>query len=271
MTSVGRQVALGQQHQGVVQQVGGLAGEGRRGSAGVEAGGVVLGGEQHLGRLLGDLAADGVDPAVEQRRRVRARPGGRSPASCDRRPQRLEPGEALRRPARRARSSASKHERVPRWQVGPTGSTVTSRASPSQSTARPTSRRTLPLVSPLRHSRSREREWKWTSPVVERRGEGLGVHVGEHQDPAVGGVLDDAGHEAVGAEADRRRVGCASRHATASGTSRTGSPAAAIAALTAAIEWIRRWKIEAASTASAPPSTDRGDEVVAGRPRRPRR
>ena len=42
---------------------------------------------------------------------------------------------------------------------------------------------------------------------------------------------------------------------TACGTRRTGSPAAAIAALTSAIEWIRRWKIEAARTASAPPST----------------
>ena len=39
-----------------------------------------------------------------------------------------------------------------------------------------------------------------------------------------------------------------------SGTSRTGSPAAAIAALTSPMEWIRRWKIEAARTASAPPS-----------------
>ena len=35
---------------------------------------------------------------------------------------------------------------------------------------------------------------------------------------------------------------------------RTGNPAPAIAALTDAIEWIRRWKIDAASTASAPPS-----------------
>ena len=37
-------------------------------------------------------------------------------------------------------------------------------------------------------------------------------------------------------------------------TRRTGSPAAAIAALTSAMVWIRRWKIEAARTASAPPS-----------------
>ncbi len=62
--------------------------------------------------------------------------------------------------------SRSKQLRVPRWQVGPVGSTVTRSASPSQSAARPTSRRTLPLVSPLRHRRSREREWKWTSPLA---------------------------------------------------------------------------------------------------------
>ena len=62
--------------------------------------------------------------------------------------------------------SGSKQLRVSRWQVGPTGSTVTSSASPSQSTAQSTSRRTCPLVSPLRHSRPRDREWKWTSPVA---------------------------------------------------------------------------------------------------------
>jgi len=38
-------------------------------------------------------------------------------------------------------------------------------ASPSQSIASETNRSTLPLVSPLRQSRSREREWKWTSLV----------------------------------------------------------------------------------------------------------
>ena len=44
-------------------------------------------------------------------------------------------------------------------------------------------------------------------------------------------------------------------HAAASARRRTGRPAAAIAGLTSAIAWIRRWKIEAARTASAPPST----------------
>jgi hypothetical protein len=63
-------------------------------------------------------------------------------------------------------SSGSKHERVSRWQVGPAGWTVTSSASPSQSSEASRTCRTLPEVSPLRQSRPREREWKWTSPVA---------------------------------------------------------------------------------------------------------
>ena len=50
-------------------------------------------------------------------------------------------------------------------------------ASSSQSVASATSRRTLPEVSPLRHRRSRDREWKWTSPVsiVAARGSRFGA------------------------------------------------------------------------------------------------
>ena len=88
----------------------------------------------------------------------------------------------------------------------------------------------------------------------ERRGQRLRVHVGHHQHAPVGAVLDDGRHEAVRAEADGWRRLRARRHATAWGASRTGRPAAAMAALTSAMEWIRRWKIEAARTASAPPS-----------------
>ena len=128
----------------------------------------------------------------------------------------------------------------------------------------------MPLVSPFRHSRSREREWKWTLAGLERRVERLAIHPREHQDPAVGGVLDDRRDEAVGApQRLARRARPARSRGARSATSRTGRPAAAIASLTAAIEWSRRWKIEAARTASAPPSTDRGDEV--GRARRRRR
>src|SRR6185369_6598647 len=81
------------------------------------------------------------------------------------------------------------------------------------------------------------------------------VHPREHQDATVRGILDDRRHEAVRSPA-RLAVGArhGTGHAATSGTRRTASPASAIARLTAAIEWIRRWKIEAARTASAPPS-----------------
>ena len=38
-------------------------------------------------------------------------------------------------------------------------------------------------------------------------GQGFGVHPGEHEHAAVGGILDDGGHEAVGAEAHLGRRG----------------------------------------------------------------
>ena len=62
--------------------------------------------------------------------------------------------------------SGSKQLRVPRWHVGPTGSTATSSASRSQSSAMSTRRSTLPLDSPFRHRLLRDREWKWTSYVA---------------------------------------------------------------------------------------------------------
>ncbi len=90
---------------------------------------------------------------------------------------------------------------------------------------------------------------------LERRAKGFGIHVRDHEDAAVGGVLDDDRREAIRPECHvRSRDGSLGVHAAASGTSLTGRPAAAIAAFTSAIEWIRRWKIDAASTASAPPS-----------------
>ena len=103
---------------------------------------------------------------------------------------------------------------------------------------------------------------------LERRRERLGVHPGEHQDPAVGGVLDDRRRQAVGTEPHGGQV--RRRHAAAPDATRTGRPAAAIAALTSPIEWIRRWKIEAARTASAPPRRPRRRDRP-GPPRRPTR
>src|SRR5947207_2327316 len=72
----------------------------------------------------------------------------------------------------------------------------------------------------------------------ERRRERLGVDVGQHQHPTVFGVLDDGRRETVWAKADihDRRVASLGRHAAVAGNGRTGSPAAAIAALTDAIE-----------------------------------
>ena len=55
--------------------------------------------------------------------------------------------------ARGAASSASKHDRVPRWQVGPAGSAVTSRASASQSVATSTQTSTNVPQFPIRGPR----------------------------------------------------------------------------------------------------------------------
>ncbi len=68
------EIALGEQHEGVIQKVRRLACEGRTGRVAGRPGrlghGVVLGRDQDLGRLFGDLSADGVDATVEQRGRV---------------------------------------------------------------------------------------------------------------------------------------------------------------------------------------------------------
>ena len=226
--------ALGEQHERVVHEVRRLAGEQRRGAPSGRRRRlgrlVVLRREQDLGRLLGDLAARRVDAAVEQLDRVRA-VGPLRGTLRDRRPQVLEPGEALpasfasgssigsepgESPASKpgtARESASgsKQERVSRWQVGPSGSAPIRSASPSQSSASERSRRTWPDDSPLRHSRPRDREWKWTSPGAERRRERLDVHPADHQHPTVGDVLDDAHDEAVAVPLERAGIDPASR------------------------------------------------------------
>src|SRR3990172_5239280 len=81
-------------------------------------------------------------------------------------------------------------------------------------------------------------------------GQGLRIRVGDHENSTVVGVLHDHGNEPIGTE--RWRDVC---HAAAPEVALMGSPAAAIAAFTSAIAWSRRWKTEAASTASATPST----------------
>src|SRR5712692_6225161 len=73
---------------------------------------------------------------------------------------------------------------------------------------------------------------------VPRLGPGLLVHVGEHQHLAGGSVLDHSRHQALGEVGFHRLI---------------SSPRAASSSFTAAIESSRKWKIVAASAASAPP------------------
>ena len=100
----------------------------------------------------------------------------------------------------------------------------------------------------------------------ERRGERLGVQPGEHQHAAVGDVLDDRRDEAVGRRTGRPPGRATSRPSRRGhpATPRTGRPAAAIAALTSAIEWIRRWKIDGREDRIGAAVADRRDEVVPG-------
>src|ERR1035437_1848788 len=72
---------------------------------------------------------------------------------------------------------------------------------------------------------------------------GLAVHEGDHQHLAAGALLDHRGQQAVGAEAGL----CAHR--------RTSTPAAARWSFTTGMGKGSKWKIDAASAASAPPST----------------
>ena len=144
------------------------------------------------------------------------------------------------------------------WQVGPAGRARMSTASASQSSSRPTTASVLPLVSPLRQSVPARARVEVRLAGPQRRLERLGVLPADHEDPPVGRVLDDRRDEPVRAEAHGRRIERSRAVAAAirppPRPSRTGTPAAAMAALTAAIEWMSRWKIEAARTASAWPS-----------------
>ena len=95
---------LGEQDEGVVEEVRGLAGEGGASRLAIDPGGlgrgVVLGRHEDLGRFLGHLAAGRVDTAGEEGRRVRARPADR----------------AL---VRRSSPRGSRARRTPVWLSGP--------------------------------------------------------------------------------------------------------------------------------------------------------
>ena len=66
-------------------------------------------------------------------------------------------GRVVARSTTRRQSHGAKHETEPVWHVGPAGRTRTSIASPSQSSRSSSTASVFPDVSPLRHSRSRER------------------------------------------------------------------------------------------------------------------
>src|SRR5215204_1822859 len=74
------------------------------------------------------------------------------------------------------------------------------------------------------------------------------VHVGHHQDVAGHGVLDDYRRQAIGAEANARRP-----HFAHERDWRTGILRPARKARASTMRYSPKWKIEAASTASARP------------------
>ena len=222
----------------MVEEVRGLTGQGVTRRSAVAAGRlddrVVLGRHQDLGRLLGNLARRAVDARREQPGGVRALRPTRSPVG-DRRPEVLEPGEPL------GRAGPGCHRVAP---GEPFGGPVEVEAAP------------LPAVAgrPARHDPGQERITVTVEGEVhepqdvaarlalapqgrarareevdvarrERRRDRLLVGPGEHQDPAIVGILHHDGHEPVAAVAGvavvAQRTGRGGQggtvHATASG------------------------------------------------------
>jgi tyrosyl-tRNA synthetase len=198
------EVALGEHDERVVQQVGGLARQGRAGRVARCAGrlrrGIVLGGDQDLGGLLGHLAGGRVDAAIQQAGRVGAsgRVAARSAivdqsSSSQAKPWVRARGVAVCRV--KARSGAAVTCRAGR--IGGheqrVGVAVRGDVDDSQRVAA-----RLALL-PERVARSRV---EVDVAGRERRVERLAVHPGEHQHLAVGGIADDRRDETVAAEAN---------------------------------------------------------------------
>ena len=199
--------ALGEQHERVVQQVGGLAGQRRAGGRPVGAG------SPRRPRRPWPPCRTSVASSVTLRPAASTppsssdavyEPAGRSAArSAIVAHSVSSQAKPWRRPARRGRAVGGRSSSACRGgrSVRP-GRPSTSSASPSQSIARSTRRRTLPLVSPLRHSRSREREWKWTSPVaIVAASASASMQASIRTRPSAASWTT-RGHEAVGAEPD---------------------------------------------------------------------
>ena len=226
--------------------------------------GVVLGGQQHLGRLFGDLAGDGVHATDQE-------PGG------------VGTLRSRAQPARRSWPTASPARRTPASVVGPARasrhrsscrvSAVTGRADRfdrqqerirrRSRAPRSTRRSVLPLVSPLRHrptTRPRVEMDVARAPALPP-GPQRPCQATIRTRPSIGVLGDGRARGRLRRSGDR--VVARPVIATACGTRRTGSPAAAMAALTVADgSGCRRWKMEAARTASAPAVTHRRHEIV---------
>ena len=124
---------------------------------------------------------------------------------------------------------------------------MTSSASRSQSSAMSTRRSTLPLVSPFRHSASRDREWKWTSVVAT-----VAFNASSSIQASISTRPSAASWTIAGTSPSSPYCGST---VTRRPRSWPGpEPGSGHRRLDRAIEWIRRWKIDAARTASAPPS-----------------
>src|SRR5206468_8764255 len=87
-------------------------------------------------------------------------------------------------------------------------------------------------------------------PEVRRAGleglrDGVAIHPRHHQDVARVGFLHDGRNQALRVEA---------KVVDGHGASRTSTPRSRMYAFASAIVWIAKWKIDAASAASAPPS-----------------
>ena len=199
------EVAFREQHEGVVQQVRCFAGEGiaRRRGRGDR---VVLGRQQDLGRLFGHLAPDRVHAAVEERRRIGAG-GAFRRTRGDGRPQGLEPGEALEVDRRRtshgvieveARSRPAVTRRPDGIDRDQEGVAIAVRGDVDE--PKDVAGRLALAPQPIARSRV-----EVDLPGLERGRQGLAVHMSDHQDPPVVGVLDHCGRQAVRADSERRR------------------------------------------------------------------
>ena len=172
-----------------------------------------LAASKHLGGFLGDLAADGIDAALEQRSSCT----NRRVASAARSAMVAHSVSSQAKPCvdRSAGApSASKQLRVSRWQVGPTGSTVTSRASAIAVGGDVDEPEDVPAGLALAPQPVARAGVEVDLAGLDRGGQGLGVHVADHQDPPVVHVLDDCRDEPVGRERPRS---ASTGHATAWG------------------------------------------------------